>query len=79
MRAIELSSKTDVSGFLKIEYKLNKSNSNVRVIILFDEEPNDPDEEKLWLMSISKNPAFDYLKEPEENIYSLQDGDSLND
>lgn len=56
MKAIELISKTDQQGHLKIDYHLDKKESNVRVIILYD-EANDFDEETLWLQSISKNPA----------------------
>ena len=37
------------------------------------------EEEKLWMNLISKNPAFDFLSEPEEDIYSLKDGDPFND
>jgi hypothetical protein len=46
--------------------------TRVRVIILLPEE-TDADE-KEWLRSASTNPAFDFLKEPEEDIYTLEDG-----
>jgi hypothetical protein len=29
--------------------------------------------------SISKNPSFDFLNEPEEDVYSLKDGEPFND
>ena len=79
MKAIEISTKTDKHGYLKINYLLNNSDSNVRVIILVDETIDIVDEEKLWMRSISSNPAFDYLKESSENIYSLTDGEPFND
>jgi hypothetical protein len=79
MRAIEINSKTDKEGHLKIDYKLNKSNSHVRVLILLDEDITDLEEEKLWINSISKNPAFNFLMEPSEDIYSLEDGEPIND
>lgn len=79
MRAIEIKSKTDNSGHLKIDYNLSKSNSKVRVLILIGEDMNELDEEKLWLDSISKNPAFDFLNEPAEDIYSVKDGEPFND
>ena len=79
MKAIEISTKTDKHGYLKINYPLNNSDSNVRVIILVDEMIDIVDEEKLWMRSISSNPAFDYLKESSENIYSLTDGEPFND
>jgi len=79
MRAIEINSKTDKTGHLKINYRLNKSNRKVRVLILLDEEDTNIDEEKLWLDSISKNPALDFLYNPSEDIYSLNDGEPFND
>ena len=39
-----------------------------------------PDEgEQQWLYSISKSPLFDFLNEPKEDIYSLNDGEPVND
>ena len=79
MRAIEINSKTDKAGHLKIDYQLDKTNSNVRIIILLDDIKADQDEEKLWMTSISKNPAFDFLNDDCEDIYSLNDGEPFND
>ena len=78
MKAIEINSRTDKFGHLKIDYKLNKSDRKVRVLILFEDEKSEY-EEKLWMNSISKNPAFDFLNDPKEDIYSLNDGEPLND
>lgn len=78
MKAIEIVSKTDKEGFLKIDYKLNKSNSHVRVLILIGEDVEE-DEERLWMNSISKNPAFEFLNEISEDIYSMNDGEPFND
>ncbi len=36
-------------------------------------------EERLWMESLSKNPAFDYLFDSSEDIYSLNDGEPFND
>lgn len=79
MRAIEIISKTDKSGHLKIDYMLNKSDRNVRILILLEEDSYEQEEEKLWMNSISKNPSFDFLNEPVEDVYSLKDGEPLND
>lgn len=79
MKAIEIKSRTDKTGHLKINYKLDKSESNVRILILLDEDSSDQEEEKLWMNSISKNPAFDFLNDPMEDIYSLKDGEPFND
>ncbi len=51
--------------------------TKVRVIILLLEEVDI--DEKEWLRSASVNPAFDFLKEPEEDIYTLADGKPFHD
>ncbi|MBI9037751.1 MAG: hypothetical protein JEY97_06420 [Bacteroidales bacterium] len=79
MRAIEIASKTDARGHLKIDCQLDSLDSNVRVIILLDDNIPDQDEEKLWMSSISKNPAFDFLNDPSEDVYSINDGVPFND
>jgi hypothetical protein len=79
MKAIEINSKTDKAGHLKIDYKLDKANSNVRVLILVNDDAYEQEEEKLWMSSISKNPAFDFLNDPAEDIYSLKNGEPFND
>ncbi|MDT3740525.1 MAG: hypothetical protein RO257_13610 [Candidatus Kapabacteria bacterium] len=38
----------------------------------------DDDDETLWLKSISKNPAFEFLMDIDEDIYSIHDGEPLN-
>lgn len=35
--------------------------------------------EKEWLYSAANDPSFDFLKEPEEDIYSLTDGKPFHD
>jgi len=79
MKAIEINAKTDKYGHLKINYPVNKPESEVRIIILIDEKSDEADEEKLWIKAIASNPAFDFLSEPGENIYFLTDGEPLND
>ncbi len=78
MKAIEINSKTDKFGHLKIDYNLDISEKKVRILILLDEENSENQEEKLWMRSISKNPAFDFLNDPAEDIYSLNDGEPFN-
>lgn len=36
-------------------------------------------EEYEWLKSVVRNPAFDFLKEPEEDIYTLAHGEPFHD
>ncbi|HKA52395.1 MAG TPA: hypothetical protein VKJ47_01910 [Candidatus Binatia bacterium] len=51
--------------------------SRVRVIILIPEETDISETE--WLRSAASNPAFDFLREPEEDIYTLADGKPFHD
>jgi hypothetical protein len=51
--------------------------TKVRVIILLSEE-TDIDEME-WLRAAAANPAFDFLKEPEEDIYTLAAGRPFDD
>ena len=46
--------------------------ARVRVIILLPEETDIG--EKEWLRVANANPAFDFLKETEEDIYTIEDG-----
>ena len=52
--------------------------TNVRIIILMPEEEADINE-KEWLGSAVINPAFDFLKDSEEDIYTLADGKPFHD
>ena len=79
MRAIEINAKTDNHGHLKLNYPLQKNDQKVRVIILIDDNADVDEDEKLWLNVASSSPAFDFLKDPEENIYSIKDGEPFND
>lgn len=51
--------------------------TRVRVIILLSEEA-DIDEIE-WLRAAATNPAFDFLKEPEEDLYTFADGKPFHD
>lgn len=74
MKAIEIKSKTNKKGHLKLDLNLKEANKNVKVLILLEEEINDENE---WLKIISSNPALDFLKDEEEDIYSLTDGKAI--
>jgi len=79
MRAIEVKSRTDKHGHLKIDYPVHKANKKVRVLILMDEEDKYTDEEALWMDAVSNNQAFDYLKDESEDIYTVNDGEPIQD
>jgi hypothetical protein len=74
MQAIETTAQVDQSGNLHLLTPLRLRNQKVRVIILLSE--SDEIDDKTWLYAI-QNPAFDFLNEPEEDIYSNQDGNPI--
>ena len=51
--------------------------SSVRVLILMDEDTEV--DEATWLRAAAGNPAFAFLADPEEDIYSLEDGSPFHD
>ena len=77
MKAIEIKAKTDDTGNLKLDIPLKSKNRQVKILILFREEDEMLDDENLWLYSNSNNPSFDFLNEPEEDVYSLNDGEAI--
>ncbi|MFN8673043.1 MAG: hypothetical protein U0457_13310 [Candidatus Sericytochromatia bacterium] len=84
MRAIETSVKSDNNGIVKINIPINQKEANVRIILLVSENNtnnlnNDIDDNSLWLKSMSKNPSFEFLNDPEEDIYTLENGEPFND
>ena len=77
-RAIETMGMIDAQSRLVLDKLLPVVGpTKVRVIILLSEE-TDIDEME-WLRSAAANPAFDFLKEPEEDIYTLADGRPFDD
>ncbi|MBC8485476.1 MAG: hypothetical protein H8D45_05490 [Bacteroidetes bacterium] len=78
MKAIETIGEIDKKGFLRIDRPLKTRDKRVKVIILMSEDDAFKDE-TTWLSAISGNPAFDFLNEPEEDIYSTKDGKPFND
>ena len=78
MKAIEIKAKTDDTGNLKLYIPLKRKNRQVKILILFKEDDELLDNENVWLYSNSNNPSFDFLNEPEEDIYSLNDGEAVN-
>jgi hypothetical protein len=78
MKAIETTGTIDEQHRLIIDEALPiAEKSKVKVIILLPEE-SDIDE-KEWLRTATANPAFDFLKEPEEDIYTKNDGKPFHD
>jgi len=51
--------------------------TRVRVTITLLEEADI--KEKEWLLAGAVDPAFDFLKDPEEDVYTLADGQPFHD
>jgi hypothetical protein len=49
----------------------------VRVIVLYPS--GDEWDDTTWLLAAARNPVFDFLNAPEEDIYSLDDGKPFHD
>jgi small-conductance mechanosensitive channel len=77
-KAIEVTGTVDAQNQLILDEKLPITGpTRVRIVILL---PDDADIDELdWLHSAMNNPAYDFLKEPEEDIYNLTDGRPFND
>ncbi len=72
-RVIETTARIEDKQKLIVDTPLPALQSqSVRVMIFFpdEEDMNESD----WLRSISHNPAFDFLHDPGEDVYSLTDG-----
>jgi hypothetical protein len=78
LKAIEVGGTIDEQRRLQLDEPLPiVGPSRVRVIILIPDETDI--DEKEWLQAAASNPAFDFLKEPEEDIYTLADGKPFYD
>jgi hypothetical protein len=72
LRAIETTGVVETQQQLKLDIPLPAAvSSRVRIIVLFPEEAYQEPSEVEWLYATATNPAFDFLKEPTEDIYSL--------
>ena len=49
----------------------------MRVIVLFPDETEFDETE--WLRAAATNPAFDFLKDPAEDIYTIEDREPFHD
>ena len=75
VRAIEITGVIDEENRLRLDKPLPiVKPGRVRIIVLFPEEYQDEISEAEWLYAASVNPAFSFLKEPQQDIYTLSDG-----
>ncbi|MCK9462261.1 MAG: antitoxin family protein [Proteobacteria bacterium] len=71
------------NGVLRPLHKLSMTEGQrIRIVLerASKDEPSDADEsESEWLRAVSRNPAFAFLSDPEEDIYTFEDGAPLDD
>ncbi|ELS04720.1 hypothetical protein Xen7305DRAFT_00044560 [Xenococcus sp. PCC 7305] len=76
MRAIETTGILNTQGQIQLDHPLAQSKpSRVRVIVLMPEED---DLNEAWLGAMSTNPSCAFLHDPEEDIYTLEDGQPVS-
>ncbi len=78
MKAIEMTGTIDEHNQLRLDGELPTSGPvRVKVIVLYPLQ--DDWDESEWLHAAARNPAFEFLKEAQEDIYSVKDGKPFND
>ncbi len=77
-RAVEATGTIDKDHRLVLDEPLPIDGpSRVKVIVLV---PDDPElDEKLWLQAARSNPAFEFLTDPAEDVYTAADGKPFGD
>ncbi|MYB67806.1 MAG: hypothetical protein F4X75_04830 [Gemmatimonadetes bacterium] len=77
LQVVELIGTIDEKGQLHLDEPISAvGQGRVRVILLPEEAETGENE---WLKAAASNPAFDFLKDPAEDIYTLDDGQPFND
>lgn len=78
MKAIEVTGTVDEQGQLHLDEPLTiPGPRRLRAILLFPEEVDI--DEREWLQAAASSPAFDFLKDSVEDIYTLSDGKPFYD
>ncbi|HEY0547835.1 MAG TPA: hypothetical protein VGC91_20820 [Pyrinomonadaceae bacterium] len=78
LSAIELSGTVNENHQIHLDEPLPiEASKRVRVIVLY--ATDDDISEKDWRQAAAANPAFAFLNDPAEDIYSLEDGKPLAD
>lgn len=78
MTAIEVTGTVDEHRQLRLDDSLPISGPmRVRVIVLYP--LTDEWDETEWLRAAARNPAFDFLNDAEEDVYTVADGVPFHD
>ncbi len=73
-----LAKSIETTGFVNAQHQLllNEplpiASTHVRVILMIRDDADITEQE--WVKAAASNPAFDFLKDAEEDIYTLADG-----
>ena len=77
LQAVELIGTIDEKGQLHLDAPISAvGQGRVRVILIPEEAEIGENE---WLKAAASNPAFDFLEDLGEDIYTLDDGQPFND
>lgn len=84
----ELTRAVEIAGLIDAEHRLRLDEpiplmgpARVRVIILIPEPEDaaaDEIEEAVWLRLAMTNPVFEFLSDPAEDIYTIEDGNPID-
>tara|TARA_Y100000588_G_scaffold335946_1_gene376433 strand:- start:708 stop:959 length:252 start_codon:yes stop_codon:yes gene_type:complete len=76
-QAIELTGTIDEKGQLHLDAPISQvGQGRVRVILLREEDEIGEDQ---WLKAAAGSAGFDFLKDPAEDIYSIDDGQPFDE
>lgn len=77
MKTIETTGILNTQGQIQLDHPIPQEKAkSVRVILLI---PEDELNEQTWLDAVSHNPSFAFLNDPEEDIYTIEDGQPVAD
>ncbi len=78
IKTIEVTGTIDNENQITLDEPLPIAESTHIRMLIFISDDSEIDELD-WLRSASVNPAFDFLKDPKEDIYTINDGRPFND
>lgn len=70
MQAFETTARIDDIGQLHLDQPLLIRNRRARVVVLVDERLETAE----WLQAMTINPSFAFLRDSEEDVYTVEDG-----
>ncbi len=72
MHAIETTGIVEPNGLVRLDETPDlPAGARVKAILMVEDDEISVGD---WVQAVSRNPAFDFLKDPSEDIYTLADG-----